>query len=390
MKIAVILRDFPVPIYTGMNVIINNVLKRIILKYQIKLFILDAKDELVDNCLYDYDMYKIDSNFEHNENTFNICRIAKYYRTEKKRVFWLNNRLNEYKPDRIVGFGYDLLGYFGLIRIEIPKVLDVIDSEMLYLWREILKGKLNLNTSKHLVASIMLSKRYLNKCDSIITVSEDDTTNIKKMTGFLNIHTIPNGVDFDFYCPDHKIKKDVFKIVFSGSMNWSPNKEAIKWFVKNCWGMLLKEVPGAKLIIIGKLVGKEMKNYLESYENVEVLGFVDDIRNHIRSSQLSVVPMVSGSGIKNKILEAWALGQPVVATPLATRGLICKNNEDILIAELPKQFVSQIVKLFKDEELAKKLGKSGRQNVINNYSWEKVVEQFVATINNVVVGQIYN
>jgi glycosyltransferase involved in cell wall biosynthesis len=308
-----------------------------------------------------------------------IPRVARYYRTERDKLIWLDNKIKAYKPDRIIGFGYDLLGYFGLLDPNIPKILDVVDSEVLFFWRDIKQGHMGLNCLKHLLASVLIAK-FIKKCDAVITVSNEDTRNLKRITQYNKIFTIPNGVDLDYYYPDKNIVKKEGQIVFVGSLTWLPNRQAIQWFLKKCWGNILRVIPHATLIIIGKNPTEDIAEFIRSYPNVELKGFVEDIRDYIRRSQVSIAPMISGSGIKNKILEAWALGQPVVSTYLGARNLVCKNDVNILLADSPRLFSKQIMRLFRDKSLRESIAAAGRANVSSNYSWEKVTDEFNALI----------
>jgi glycosyltransferase involved in cell wall biosynthesis len=384
MKIATIIRQVPTPIYTGINLIVQNVLKRLSREYQLKIFVLDESNtsKLMDLPM-DLQCYSKSGNHVNDSNNdCKIDRVTRYYRTEKNKLLWLQNKIDEYNPDRVLGFGYDLIGYFGLLNTEIPKILDIIDDEILFLWRDIKNSNFSLNRWKNLIASIIIAKKYIRKCSAIITVSQEDTNHIKRISNFHNVHTIPNGVDFIYYCPDESIKKVDGQIIFIGSMNWCPNRQAVNWFLKNCWDTILKNKSNATLIVIGKFLQNDFKQELETYKNVKAIGFVDDLRNYIRASEVSIAPMVSGSGIKNKILEAWALGQPVVATHLGAKGIFCKNEENILLANNSKLFSKQVIRLLSDKNLKDKIAKEGRKHVIMNYSWEKIGNEFNRLIEN--------
>lgn len=378
MRIALILRKPPFPAHTGFNLIVHNVIKRLAELHQIKTFFLDAACEGSKFHFYtEYELYECNGEVLDNYSGAKVSRFARYYGTEDNKLAWLNSRVSQFNPERILGFGYDLLGYFGALNTNIPKILDIVDSETLFLWREIKTGSADLNTWKHLLAAFMTSRKYVKKCEAIITVGREDSENIKRLTGYQNVYTVPNGVDYGFYCPNGEVQKTDGQVVFSGSLSFSPNQRAIQWFVKNCWRDIIREIPNAQLIVIGKDPKKELKDYLESsFENVRVIGFVEDIRDYVRMSQVSIAPMVSGSGIKNKILEAWALGQAVVSTSLGAKGLICEDEKDILLADNPGQFSRQVIRLINDKNMRERLGEAARKNVVRNYSWQSISNEF--------------
>jgi polysaccharide biosynthesis protein PslH len=389
MKIAIIIRNVPVPLYSGLNVIIQNIVKNISRNHQLQIFVLDENDF---SKLNDFYFNKRSSEiFLYNNNvhnykqhtTFKINKILRFYRIEEKKIIWLTREIEKYIPDSILGVGYDLLGYFGLLDVSISKILNIIDDETLFLWRDIKKGNISVNKLKHLIASIITARKYIKKCNAIITVSSEDTNHIKKITHFQKVYTIPNGVDTDFYFSDTTIEKVNGQIIFTGSMNWPPNQQAVLWFLKNCWHIILESRPNAALIIIGKWLKDDLKLQFEKYKNVTALGFVEDLRNFVRASQVSVAPMISGSGIKNKILEAWALGNPVVATNLGSRGLICKNEKNILLADTPSLFANQVLKLLNNADLREMMGEKGRRNVIENYSWQIATNRLIQIMEKV-------
>jgi glycosyltransferase involved in cell wall biosynthesis len=378
MRIALILRKPPFPAHTGFNLIVHNVIKRLAELHQIRTFFLDAACEEGNFHFYtEYELYECDGEVLNNYNGAKISRFARYYGTEENKLAWLQRKVSQFNPERLLGFGYDLLGYFGALNTSIPKILDIVDSETLYLWREIKTGSADLNNWKHLLAAVMISRKYVKNCEAIITVGIEDSENIRKLTGYENVYTVPNGVDHGFYCPNGEVQKVDGQVVFSGSLSFSPNQRAIQWFVKNCWKDIIREIPDAKLIVIGKDPKKELKDSLESsYENVKVIGFVEDIRDYVRMSQVSIAPMVSGSGIKNKILEAWALGQAVVSTSLGARGLVCEDEKDILLADNPGHFSRQVIRLINDKNMRERLGDAARKNVVRNYSWQSISNEF--------------
>jgi len=220
------------------------------------------------------------------------------------------------------------------------------------------------------VAALLAGREHFPKLAATVTVSPSDTENLKRYTGARRSFTVPNGVDFQRYAPDPSIRPDPGRVIFCGSLSFLPNVQAVEWFVSQCWGEIRRRHPNSELVIIGKNPPAGLATRLESSPGVRVTGFVDDVRPHILASAVSIAPMVSGTGIKNKILEAWALATPVVATRLAVKGLVCEHDKDILIAKSPAGFTSAVAMLLGDRERREKLGAAGRAHVVKNYCWE--------------------
>lgn len=381
LRIAVVVRELPIPIYAGLNLIIHNVVLRLAKKHDTLALVLD-KAQLEKNegyftpfCCFDTEMCQQISE-KNVQEVYRVPRIARYYRVTPDKLAWLQHAVDDYHPDVVIGFGYDLAPYFGLLPVNIPKILDVVDSEILYHWRQIRRGDLSLGQLKHLFASIAAARLYLSDCNAIVTVSNEDTENIRCFAKNRSVYTISNGVDCDYFRPDETAIKIPGRIIFTGSLNWPPNQAAVSWFLQYCWERILARYPDSNLTIIGKLLNEELKNNWEQHQNVQVIGFVPDIRPYVQSALVSIAPMVSGSGIKNKILEAWAMGQPVVATPLAARGLNCNHEVDVLVAGTAQDFAEEILRLLMDEKLRTSIGNNGRTNVLANYSWNGVTDRF--------------
>lgn len=380
LKIAAVVRELPIPVYAGLNLIIHNILRRLAKRHDVHVFVLDKTSyEDTSGFGVPYTGFSPTKDAEHRDHP-TVSRLARYYRATPEKLAWLTDTLNHYRPDVITGFGYDLAPYFGLLHTSAPKVFDVVDSEVLYLWRQITRGRFSIANTKHLLASVATARSYLTGCDALITVSDEDTTNIRRLTGNRHTFTVSNGVDCDFFVPDTSVKRTPGRIIFTGSLNWPPNQMAIQWFLNSCWKNVLAARPDASLIIIGKLLQDDLKRDLERHTNVQVVGFVPDIRSYVQTAEVSIAPMVSGSGIKNKVLEAWAMGQAVVATPLAARGLRCAHDQDILIGADAKEFAEAVVNVLSNETLRSRLGDNGRSNVVSNYSWDGVVTQFEAVL----------
>lgn len=380
MKVAVVVRELPIPVYTGLNLIIHNILLRLSKKHVLNVFVLDQRESNLGLC---QNWGNVDF-FEPMDEVPGSCSCAlsqgvtfieRYYRTDKDKLNWLVEGVEQFKPKVVLGFGYDLLGYLGLLNFKGQKVLDVVDSEPLFLWREIKSQGLTIDILKHLVASVLLARKHLKRHYRIITVSKEDAENLKKITRYNDVYVTPNGVDCDFFCPGNEVK-ETGQVVFVGSLNWPPNQQAIKWFVEKCWAAVLEKKPNATLIIIGKNLDEGLRKHLANFQNIKLCGYVDDIKSYVRSSQVSIAPMVSGSGIKNKILESWAMEIPVVATQLGSKGIKCRHGKNILLADTPRGFSKNILDLLIDPSLAMVIGKEGRKQAVREYSWDRVVQDF--------------
>jgi glycosyltransferase involved in cell wall biosynthesis len=379
LRIAAVVRELPIPVYAGLNLIVHHVLGRLSRRHEVLTFVLDHTQG------HDLDDYFLKfvcapeptgAQPAHATGARELPKLARYYRTSGPKLAWLETALRDFVPDVVLGFDNNVAPYLALLPNRIPKVLDAVDSEILYLRRQLWRGDVGLRTIKHLIAAIALARLYFPRCQALVAVSDEDRDNIRRFSGHARVETIPNGVDCDFFKPRPGVRKIPGQLVFSGSLSWAPNRAAVRWFLRSCWSGIRRKRPDASLIIIGKLGTDALKREWEQFPNVQVIGFVPDIRDYILQAEISIAPMVSGSGIKNKILEACALEQAVIATPLAAKGLRCQPEKDILIGSNAATFTSAVLRLLADPALRTRMGEAARTNVLTHYSWEQVVEQF--------------
>jgi glycosyltransferase involved in cell wall biosynthesis len=202
-------------------------------------------------------------------------------------------------------------------------------------------------------------------------VSEADRLSILASVPGLEVSVISNGVDAEFFRPQGAAKQPR-SMVFEGSMDFPPNADAALYFCREILPLVLAAEPRARLTLVGKAPGPEVRAL--AGEGVEVTGFVDDVRPYLDRAEVFVSPLISGSGIKNKVLQAWAMELPVVATLISTGGLATVPGRNILLAEAPADFAAGVLRLFEDPELRSDLGRNARATVLEHSSWEAKAE----------------
>lgn len=222
-------------------------------------------------------------------------------------------------------------------------------------------------------------KRYEKLCcrkyHAVLTVSENDKQTLSQLLkgGEDKIFVIPNGVDVNYY-QRLPIKKDNNKLVFIGWMPFYGNADAMKYFYKEILPLIRREIPEVQLTIIGE----DPFGYLTELKKdnkIVLTGYVDDTRPILSESSVFIAPIRIGGGTKLKLLEAMAMELPVVSTSVGCEGLNVTHEENILIADDPKEFASHVTKLLKESELREKIGKQAREFVKKKYNWEVIVAQ---------------
>ncbi len=197
-----------------------------------------------------------------------------------------------------------------------------------------------------------------------------------------NVHVITNGVDCDYFTPrqiknnsQHATHNSQPILVFTGVMDYFANEDGVNWFCNNIYNRIKTEIPDVQFYIVGNRPTKTIRK-LSQINGVTVTGFVDDIRKYYWMANVCVIPLRIARGLQNKVLEAMATGNAVVATSNATNGIICNKNADIVISDGEETFAREVVSLLKNENRRKEMGIRAMENVHLNYSWETNLKKF--------------
>lgn len=203
----------------------------------------------------------------------------------------------------------------------------------------------------------------IKKCDLVMAISKEDEDTIKAAVPNAVTRIVPAGMDIS-----QKVENTNYNpldLCFIGSFDWMPNLQGIDWFMKEVWADLVRQYPTIKFSI----AGKQMPAHIHALKsaNLNPVGEVPDAKQFILQHGLMVVPIVSGSGIRIKILEGMALGKTIIATPIAAEGLGLTHGENILIAETGAEFAACIDKCRNDESYCKQIGKNAHRFALDNY-----------------------
>jgi len=183
----------------------------------------------------------------------------------------------------------------------------------------------------------------------------------------LDVSVVHNGVDYEHFTPQRG-REEPAMLVFEGAMSYGPNRDAVLWFTSHVFPRIRAAEPRARLVVVGRDPAPDVRAL--AGPAIEVTGFVDDVRPHLARGAVFVAPLVSGAGIKNKILQAWAMERAVVGTTLASSGLSVVPNENFVVADEPEGFSEACVRLLGDAAERARLGAAGRATVVQHYSWE--------------------
>ena len=383
MKILIIAQTWPYPPHKdGTSLITYQIIKKLAHKHQLTLFYLRARnDEIKKDSVFDkvktQEFYLTGKSLP----TYYLSPMAielpwgiyKYYSAELVKE--LKEIDQEKKFDLIFVASPFLANYLKPIK-QTPKVINLVDDITSW-FKQAAKKTKNPLKKIHLKREALLNEKIeaqcyplANKCN--LVSEKDRTALIKRGLKSDQVTAITNGVDLDYFKPKDAQLEDA--IIFSGKMDYPPNQEAVLSFYQNTWPELKKQIPNIKWYIVGKDPQAKIKNLSQNDKQIIVTGFVDDIREYFYKAKVVVSPLLSGAGVKNKILEALALGKAIVASPKSMEGISASDGKEVLVAK--DDYVKHIQDLFNNNELREKLEKNSRQFIENNYSWQKTISMY--------------
>ena len=226
-------------------------------------------------------------------------------------------------------------------------------------------------------------RRYLRLADRVLTVSETDCDAFATFLDPQKITVIPTGVNVDYFQP-LPVQEIPDSLVFTGSMDWLPNEDAIFFFVEAILPLIKQQCPAVSLEVVGRNPSRKLQSLVETEKSVSLTGWVEDIRPFLARGSVCIVPLRIGGGTRLKIFEAMSMGKAVVSTSVGAEGLPVQTGENILLADAPNDFASSVITLLRDSNQRRRLGTAARILVQENYSWPKVAEAFSRVLHDVL------
>ena len=210
--------------------------------------------------------------------------------------------------------------------------------------------------------------------DAVVAVSPQDQRLFETLYGWTHVRTIDTAVDTEFFQPVEGAEQSQ-RVLFVGSLDWLPNQDGLRYFVRDIWPRIHDRLPGAVFQVVGRNPTSEMLS-LGDQAGVQVVGAVADTRPHLAEAAVVVVPLRIGGGTRIKIFEALAMRKAVVSTSLGAEGLPVKSGQDLVLADDAAAFAASVIRLLEDSSVRSSLGAKGRRLVESGYSAETVARQF--------------
>ncbi len=247
-----------------------------------------------------------------------------------------------------------------------------------------IKNPLKRNYLNYLTRKLRkYEKEVFSKVDGIATITSVDANYINTLEFSTPVSVVPFGLDFSkciFQTPQNG-NPTFFHL---GSMDWMPNQEGIKWFLNECMPEIAKKFPDNFVFLAGRNMPVWINNF--KFPNLINVGEVEDSTEFMNSKNIMFVPLLSGSGVRVKIIEGMALGKTIISTSVGAEGINYKQNENILIADTPEQFIEKFQLCIEDKELCRTVGQNARKLIESEHNisvtTQKLLDLYSVVIKN--------
>jgi len=219
-----------------------------------------------------------------------------------------------------------------------------------------------------------LESKVFKQADMGIAVSEVDKKVLKELCPEGNLEVIENGVDTDEFKPTYEeIDKD--SLVWVGGFENYPNREGVYYFLDKIYPLIKKQARHVKIMLVGGGATQRLKQFSNSDPSINIIGYVNDPLPYIQNAAVFIVPILSGSGTRLKLLEAMAVGKAIVTTSIGCEGIEGTDKEHYLVADQPVQFAEKVATILNNRALGEYLGRNARKLAEEKYDWKCIFEK---------------
>ncbi len=248
------------------------------------------------------------------------------------------------------------------------------------IWQQVAKSARNpfkRQYLKHLALTLRAYElEHVNDYDGVVCITRNDADYFRANGCRRPVTHLPFGIETEDVGHVDAEPNSLFHI---GAMDWLPNRESIEWLLKDVWPVIHREVPQAHLYLAGRKMPERWTT--AHIEGVTVVGEVPDAMYFIGSKKINVVPLLSGSGIRVKIIEAMSVGKVVITTTVGASGIEYTDGEHLLIADTPEQFAAKIKRCLEDDDYCHHVGEAARRLIAEQYNSKRLTEDLLKFYN---------
>jgi polysaccharide biosynthesis protein PslH len=282
--------------------------------------------------------------------------------------------------DVILLEGLYLVPYIPLIRkysqAEISLKIHNVEHEI---WKRVVINETSITRRTYLKVLTTRIRRMermaINKYDNLVAFTDRDAMFFNTMGNKKPYFVSPVGINLsNLILPKENI--DFPSIFFLGALDWAPNQEGLLWFIRNVWVKVYEKNKHVHLDIAGRNAPLWFEKMIVG-EGIRYHGEVPDAYSFMNSRSIMVVPLLSGSGMRIKIIEGMAMGKALITTSIGTEGINTVHNQEIIIADTAEQFIIQIEKMITNKMFCEQLGINALKYIKNNYDISRITESLI-------------
>ena len=394
-KILVVYPQIPFPLSHGVHLRVFHLFQELSRRHEIQLVVFtEVQPEALEKCSHIFQRVhyipqpKSEPKRRGSFRLSNASYLKSSYPGEFDRITGMLRRIvNDFQPDCIYVSPIDLAEY--VVPLAVPtRVVDVVDSVSLTLLRK--RGYATQGMPWHKALRYSLGwlryRRFEATLSSlfnhVVTISPIDRDHIRSVSARSPeaVIDLPNGVSPTLECWAQSATEDPRSIIFWGNLDFSPNITAVEYFYSQVFLPYL-EGKGYRWHIVGKNPTKSILRMAELHDSIILPGYVEDLYGYASEAAIVINPMQMGSGLKNKVIEAFALGKLVISNSLGMEALPqALPGTHYVLAERPDEFAACIVKYSEDKQERDRIGKHGREFVLAHYTWPKIAASFEAKL----------
>ncbi len=219
-------------------------------------------------------------------------------------------------------------------------------------------------------------RRAMERADAVATVTDLDQMHVRNW-GIRSPAIVENGVDLDEFSPSQELPA-ALEILCLSSLDWFPNVDGVNYLIDEVMPLIVARMPAVRLRIVGRRPPKRLQRKIARLPWLDFVGEVSDVRPWLARASVVIVPLRIGGGSRIKILEALAMGKPVVSTTIGAEGLAVSDDTHLLLADSPEELASRTIELLMSPELGARLGEQGRKLVQERYGWDRAADALEA------------
>lgn len=291
--------------------------------------------------------------------------------------------------------GLEMAGYLPFIRVGNPAARIVYDAHNAeYALQRLIHevDRRSLGRLPAAVYSLIQWRRLMRfeqtvcqQANQVLAVSEADAQALRRLSHHTPVKVVPNGIDTaDYVRSSHTLDLGPAALVFTGTMNYRPNVDAVLWFTENVLGQICAAIPETRLFVVGNKPHERL-DAIRQRKDVEVTGYVQDVAPFLHSAAVYVAPLRMGSGTRLKLLQAMAAGCAIVSTTVGAEGLDVSSGE-LLIADSAAAFAESVIALLRDPARRAAMGEAARQLVTARYDWAAILPCLLEIYKGMALG----